>query len=262
MSCESAINDKRPTTLPGVLMVVVLSLSGSGGCLSTMAMDTAEALDAGESATVSAIAAGHQRGAIVRYDGPRHPDWPQWRNRRPGEFPPAPFQFEWMMRLSEGLGHGMQFDLQIGPIAPQWVGGGLGAKWQLFPASSEALKLAVVTRGFGGYGGHSSGGFGARFGTLSNDTGAIFSLHLAGDAAVYVSPRVRWDYVTHRSWVDDAVDTVRHTGRSYSTALGFEFAVPGIDALYLETVLGYSPYAGGRDGWRYVFGVGHRAGGE
>jgi hypothetical protein len=238
----------------GLVALAGLALLGATGCANSLVMDTARALPAGESTVLLGGGAGRQRGAMIVYDSPTHEDWPQWRTDEPtSSVPEWPFQFEWLGRWSRGLGAGFQLDVQVTMPMPVGLGVGVGLKWQLPLPDDGPLAIAAVTRGLLSLAGHSSGGFGASFLWGTFDPGAIVSVHFSETQALYLSPRVRWDSIHHRSWVDDAVDGAGGSARGWSAALGWQLGAPRRGALYLEATLVYSPAT---EGLRGVFGIG------
>jgi hypothetical protein len=239
------------------LAVVVLAVSWSAGCAAGMVMDTADSLPAGEASLTAGVAAGWQHKSLVEYDSPTHPEWPEWRNRQETRhFPPVPFELEWMVRWSQGLGAGFQSDVQFSFLLPAGVGAGLGLKYQLPLPEQSAWKVAAAGRGLAQTVGHESGGFGGLISTLAADPGVIVSVDVSETDALYVSPRLRWDYVHFTSWVGEAVAKSSNSRRSHSLALGWKLMPPKRNPFFVEALVFHTPRPVGDDAWRGVFGVG------
>ncbi len=203
-----------------------------------------------------AAAAGVQAEPILVLDSPTHPAWPDWRPRKPTiNFPLTPFQFEWMVRWSRGLGAGLQVDAQASLPAPGF-GAGLGFKWELPLPEQSPVAVALSARGHAMVGGTDSNGYGSYTWVLTSDPGAIVSFDLPNGHALYLSPRIRWDWVYNSSWVDENEASSSAGMRSYGGAVGWKLPVAHQKALFVEINLIYSPHASRNDGWRGLVGFG------
>jgi hypothetical protein len=220
----------------------VLALQLLTGCVQSMVMDTARSLPEGETSTLAGFAIGYQSGAMLTYPEPDHPDWPEGKGGTDHEsFPLGPLQLEWTTRWSVGAATGFQGDFWISAPLPAGLGGGLGLKWQVPTGPSRLLALALHGAANVSLGGNTSGADGSTLLLMGADAGAIVSLHMHRLHALYLSPRIRYNYLHARRWHEDLVAQSGADATSYAGAVGWQIGAPRASTWYLEAVAIYSP---------------------
>ncbi len=223
----------RPSAF--LLTGVWLALAALTGCVNTLTLDTARALPRGESRVMWLAGGGYQRGDLLRYPLPKlEGDVPEEESR---SLPlTAPVSGEYGVRASLGLGLGGQVDFWGSAPLPAGLGVGTGLKWQLLGGADGPVALALTGRTGFTYGGNSSGGRAGTLGLWTSEGGLIASYHLRPGRALYLAPRLRYDYLYASASREDE-EAARST---WTTSVGSAVGVQ-LGRLFLEAVVVRTP---------------------
>jgi hypothetical protein len=177
----------------GLRLVAAAALVGAIGCVQTAALDSARSLPRGQKAVLGAASADVQGRARHLYPEPYDEQWTvpppdqpkSWSNLR--VTPKLVYAF----RL--GLGAGFQLDL----IGFNFIGAGVGLKWQLFGGADGPFAVALAGRATGSIFGEGGDEDDASISELAAQGLLLVSVHPTRRLELYAAPQLLAERLSH-----------------------------------------------------------------
>ena len=163
------------------------------GCVQTAALDSARSLPRGEKVVLGAASADVQGRARHLYAEPYSEQWSLPPSDEPQSWPSMPVTPKLVYAFRLGLGAGFQFDL----FGFNFVGAGVGLKWQLLGGADRPLALALAGRATGSIFGEGTEEDDASISELAAQALVLVSVHPRRWLDLYAAPQLVAERLSH-----------------------------------------------------------------
>ena len=203
------------------------------GCVQTAALDSARSLPKGQKVVLGAASADVQGRARHRYAEPYSDQWPQPPPDEPKSWPDMPVTPKLVYAFRLGLGAGFQLDL----FGFNFVGAGVGLKWQLFGGTDRPFALALAGRATGSIFGEGTEEDDASISELAAQAMVLASVHPRRWLDLYAGPQLLADRLSHTKSHAGIEATTTVTARGIGSGAGAIVWVTGEVGLCADLTL-------------------------
>ena len=177
----------------GLRLAAAAALVGAFGCVQTAALDSARSLPRGEKSVLGAASADVHGRARHLYPEPYSEQWSLPPPDEPKSWPAMRVTPKLVYAFRLGLGAGFQLDL----VGFNFIGAGVGLKWQAFGGNDGPFALALAGRATGSIFGEGGDEDDASISELAAQGLMLLSVHPTSRLELYAAPQLLAERLSH-----------------------------------------------------------------
>jgi hypothetical protein len=197
-------------------LAAAAALLGALGCVQTAALDSARSLPRGQKAVLGAASADVHGRARHLYPEPYSESWTLPPPDEPKRWPNMRVTPKLVYAFRLGLGAGFQLDL----VGFNFIGAGVGLKWQVFGGADRPFALALAARASGSIFGEGGDEDDASISELAAQGLVFASVHPSRWLDLYAAPQLIADRLSHTKSQAGIEATTTVTARGIGSSAG------------------------------------------